>query len=68
MLAQLGQDWRAVGIAEDAEQITYCNTGHWASLGWFTSSELRGNKIMRMYDGSIADWSRQAELPMINTK
>ena len=24
--------------------ITFCNTGHWASLGWFVNSELLGNK------------------------
>ena len=67
-LEQLGQLWQEAGIAEGSEQITYCNTGHWASLGWFASSELLGNKRTRMYDGSIADWSQRTELPMVNTK
>lgn len=67
-LDQLTQMWREAGIAEDSEQITYCNTGHWGSLGWFASSELLGNKRTRMYDGSIFDWSGKAELPMVNTK
>lgn len=67
-LEQLGQMWRDAGIAEGSEQITYCNTGHWGSLGWFASSELLGNKRTRMYDGSIFDWSQQMELPMVNTK
>ncbi len=44
--------------------ITFCNTGHWASLGWFVNSELLGNKKTKMYDGSMADWSRDAANPM----
>ena len=66
-LQKLGEMWQQAGIADGAEQITYCNTGHWASLGWFASSELLGNKRTRMYDGSIADWSLRKELPMVNT-
>ena len=67
-LKQLGRMWQEAGIAEGSEQITYCNSGHWASLGWFASSELLGNKRTRMYDGSMMDWSNQADLPMVNTK
>ena len=67
-LQRLGHLWQEAGIAKGSEQITYCNTGHWASLGWFASSELLGNKRTRMYDGSIADWSQRTELPMVNTK
>ena len=67
-LAQLGDLWQEAGIAEGSEQITYCNTGHWASLGWFASSEILGNKKTRMYDGSMADWSQRMKLPMVNTK
>ena len=67
-LEQLARMWREAGIAEGSEQITYCNTGHMASLGWFASSELLGNRRTRLYDGSVADWSRHAELPMVNTK
>ncbi len=67
-LEKLGEMWQQAGIAPGSEQITYCNTGHWASLGWFASSELLGNKRTRMYDGSMADWSQRMELPMVNTK
>lgn len=67
-LTQLAQLWQEAGIAEGSEQITYCNSGHWGSLGWFASSELLGNKRTRMYDGSMIDWSHQSELPMVNTK
>ncbi len=45
-------------------QITFCNSGHWASLGWFVSSELLGNKEAKMYDGSMIEWSADMSLPM----
>lgn len=60
--------WKEAGIADGGDQITYCNTGHWGSLGWFATSELLGNKRARVYDGSIAEWSQHSELPMVNTK
>lgn len=44
--------------------ITFCNTGHWASLGWFVNSELLGNSKTKLYDGSLADWSRDPANPM----
>ena len=52
--------YEAVGAKPDAQTITFCNTGHWASLGWFVQREILGNKSVRMYDGSMADWSRDA--------
>lgn len=56
--------WAGVGVDPQAEQITFCNSGHWASLGWFALHEILGNRQVRLYDGSIADWSRHPELPM----
>jgi thiosulfate/3-mercaptopyruvate sulfurtransferase len=46
------------GLEREGEQIAFCNTGHWASLGWFASHEILGNKQARMYDGSMTDWTR----------
>ncbi len=48
----------------EGSAITFCNTGHWASLGWFVNSELLGNSKTKMYDGSLADWSRDPANPM----
>ncbi len=56
--------YAAAGAPTDGPTITFCNTGHWASLGWFVNSELLGNKKTKMYDGSLADWSRDAVNPM----
>jgi thiosulfate/3-mercaptopyruvate sulfurtransferase len=54
----------ALGVGTDEAGIVFCNTGHWASLGWFAQSELLGNKKIRLYDGSMADWTARAELPV----
>ena len=53
-------------VSDNKNRIVFCNTGHWASLGWFVDSELLGNKSSKMYDGSMAQWSRlsPAEHPM----
>ena len=49
---------REAGLDRESAQIAFCNTGHWASLGWFASHEILGNKQTRMYDGSMTDWTR----------
>ncbi|MDZ7711960.1 MAG: rhodanese-like domain-containing protein [Rhodovibrio sp.] len=46
------------GLDREGEQIAFCNTGHWASLGWFASHELLGNDKVAVYDGSMTDWTR----------
>lgn len=51
-------------VPTDAEQIAFCNTGHNSSLGWFVAHEILGNRSVRVYDGSMAQWSRDPALPM----
>ncbi len=46
------------------KSITFCNTGHWASLGWFAEYALLGNKESAMYDGSLAEWTTRDDAPM----
>jgi thiosulfate/3-mercaptopyruvate sulfurtransferase len=55
--AQLEQLYKVAGVPTSGEQINFCNTGHWASVGWFVSSELLGNKKARLYDGSMVEWT-----------
>ncbi len=59
--------WAEAGIPSDGEQIAFCHTGHVASLAWFAAYELLGNKQARLYDGSLAEWSADPELPLENT-
>lgn len=56
----------AVGLAEGEQNITFCNTGHWASIAWFGLSEVLGNKQTSMYDGSMAEWAADPDRPIEN--
>ncbi len=65
--ARLNKLYSFAGIPTKGSQINFCNTGHWASLGWFVSHELLGNKEAKMYDGSMAEWTADNSLPMQET-
>ncbi len=54
----LANIYAARNASTTGDSIVFCNTGHWASLGWFIDHELLGNKKSKMYDGSMAEWSR----------
>ena len=64
---QLAKLYQAAGVATSGKQINFCNTGHWASLGWFVSSEIMGNKQATMYDGSLAEWTKDDKAPVQRT-
>ncbi|HEX9181084.1 MAG TPA: sulfurtransferase [Burkholderiales bacterium] len=55
--AQLEQLFKVAGVPTSGDQINFCNTGHFASVGWFVSSELVGNKNAKLYDGSMVEWT-----------
>ena len=61
---QMTSLYKAAGVPTSGEQINFCNTGHWASLGWFVASEIMGNKQAKMYDGSMAEWTADPSLPV----
>jgi thiosulfate/3-mercaptopyruvate sulfurtransferase len=44
--------------AGDGDTISFCNTGHWAAINWFALSEVAGHKGVRMYPGSMVEWSQ----------
>lgn len=48
---------KGMGIDTGAQSITYCNSGHLASGGWFIMHELMGNKNVKLYDGSMNEWT-----------
>lgn len=62
--ADLTKIYNISKVKPDEAQINFCNTGHWASLGWFVGHEIMGNKNVRMYDGSMVEWSGDANLPI----
>jgi thiosulfate/3-mercaptopyruvate sulfurtransferase len=61
----LGALYAMQKASSDGEVIAFCNTGHWASLGWFINSEMLGNKKTRMYDGSMTEWTSDPAAPMV---
>ncbi len=50
---------RALGIDSKGSMITYCNSGHLATGSWFMYSEVLGNKNVKMYDGSMHQWTKE---------
>ncbi|TFH73737.1 sulfurtransferase [Gammaproteobacteria bacterium LSUCC0112] len=53
-------------ITDTAEStVTFCNTGHWASINWFVLSELAGINNTQLYAESVVDWA-QSNRPMDN--
>jgi len=63
-VAELKKLYSLADVPTQGKEITFCNTGHWASLGWFTSAELLGDKNVKLYDGSMVQWSADKSLPM----
>jgi len=63
-LDNLKKIYAAAGVPLQGKQINYCHTGHRAALGWFVSHELLGNEEAQLYDGSTAEWAKDANLPM----
>ncbi len=55
--AQAEQLYAVANVPTAGEHIQFCNTGHWASIGWFVASEIVGNKQSKMYDGSMVEWT-----------
>ena len=49
------------------ETVSFCNTGHWAATNWFAVSEVLGQKNVKLYAGSMTEWSQDPNgLPMAN--
>ncbi len=48
--------------------VSYCNTGHWAATDWFVLHELLGREDVRLYDGSMAEWTANANRPVESTR
>lgn len=50
--------------AAAAPTITDCNTGHWASVAWFTLYAIEGKTDTTLYDGSMVEWTANPTLPV----
>jgi thiosulfate/3-mercaptopyruvate sulfurtransferase len=54
------------GVDPQAPAITYCNTGHQASGNWFVLHEVLGNKQVKLYDGSLHQWTMEKHAPLVS--
>lgn len=51
----------------EKETVSFCNTGHWAATNWFAMSEVLGQKNVKLYPGSMVEWTQDGNaLPMDN--
>lgn len=48
----------SLGIEEGEEVVSFCNTGHWAATDWFALSELAGIENVKLYPGSMVEYSQ----------
>ena len=48
--------------------VAYCNTGHWAATDWFVLSVLLGRPDVRIYDGSMVEWTADARRPVAGSR
>ena len=55
-----------LGLEDDQEIVSFCNTGHWAATNWFALSEVAGIENVKLYPGSMVEYSN-LDLPMENT-
>lgn len=57
----------AFQVDAQEETINFCNSGQWSASNWFIMSEVLNMKNVRMYPGSMIDWTQAATpLPMDN--
>ena len=52
-------------IAADQPIVSYCNTGHWAATNWFVLSEVLGRSDVKLYDGSMVEWTADGDNPLV---
>lgn len=48
--------------------VSYCNTGHWAATDWFVLHEVLGRHQVRLYDGSMVEWTADAHRPVESSR
>ncbi len=47
------------------DMVAFCNTGHWAATDWFGLSEMAGLPNVKLYAGSMVDWTQQPGTPAL---
>lgn len=55
---------RSLFSLPEGEVVTYCNTGQQAAANWFVLSEILGRPDVRLYDGSLSEWTADPTRPV----
>jgi thiosulfate/3-mercaptopyruvate sulfurtransferase len=55
---------RAFADVPAGPATSYCNTGHWAATDWFVLSEVLGRKDVKLYPGSMVEWTSDTRRPV----
>ena len=55
---------RLFGAVPDGPSIAFCNTGQAAATDWFVLSEILGRPGVRLYDGSMSEWTADPSRPV----
>ncbi|MEG2630738.1 MAG: rhodanese-like domain-containing protein [Comamonas sp.] len=50
------------------DMVAFCNTGHWAATDWFGLSEVAGLPNVKLYAGSMVDWTQQPDAPALENQ
>lgn len=56
----------ALSIDLQSPTIVYCNSGNLASGTWFVMHELMGNTNVKLYDGSLHEWTIDSSRPIVS--
>ena len=65
-MTYLSKAAKALSVDLQSPTIVYCNSGLSASGAWFVMHELLGNTNVKLYDGSMHEWSATADRVIID--
>jgi thiosulfate/3-mercaptopyruvate sulfurtransferase len=63
-LKPAGELERIFSAVPKGEVVSFCNTGQAAATNWFVLAELLGRPDVRLYDGSMSEWTENEKRPV----
>ena len=63
-LKPAGELERIFSAVPKGEVVSFCNTGQAAATNWFVLAELLGRPDVRLYDGSMSEWTQEEKRPV----